>query len=114
MYAAMIGEIASTATRVTRIIDCMNANVRPRTSSCTSSPSIVKPVTQQTPEKAPKIITINTANVKFGIAASKTKKDPATVKEAPNSRRRENCANILGPNAIPIARPVNTEPKSTP
>ena len=57
---------------------------------------------------------MNTAKVKLGITASKTKNDPATVNEAPNSRRRENWANILGPNAIPIARPVNTEPKSTP
>ena len=90
MYAAMIGEIANTATKVTRIIDCINANVRPRTSSCTSRPSIVKPVTQQMPEKAPKIITINTANVKLGIAASKTKNEPAIVSDAPKSRRREN------------------------
>ena len=58
--------------------------------------------------------TIKTAKTRFGIAASATKKPPLIASDAPNKRRRENWANIFGPNAIPAASPVNTAPKSTP
>ena len=112
--AATSGEIAKTATRVMRMSDCTNANVRPRTSSLTSMPSIVKPVTQVMPANAPRNIVIRIETVKFGIAASNTRKKPATANDAPNKRRRENCANTFGPTAIPSAKPEKTAPKSTP
>jgi hypothetical protein len=110
----MMGAIARTATRVMRMIDCTKAKVRPRTSSWTSIPSMVKPVTQAIPLKAPRIATMVTERTKFEISARRTRKRPDVVRDAPNQRRRENCANIFGPNAIPIARPVKTEPKRTP
>ena len=75
---------------------------------------MVKPVTQVIPLNAPRITTIKTASTKLGIAASATKNPPLMASEAPNKRRRENCANIFGPNAIPDASPVNTAPNRTP
>ena len=77
-------------------------------------PSMVKPVTQLIPLKAPRIITIKIARTMFGINAKRIKKKPALARDAPNKRRRENCAKTLGPNAIPAARPVNTAPNKTP
>ena len=109
-----MGAAANTATRVMRIKDCTKAKVRPRTSLLTSMPNIVKPVTQQIPLKAPRIMTINIASTRFVISARRIRKKPETAKAAPNNLRRENCANTFGPNAIPKARPVNTAPKSTP
>jgi len=106
--------MAKTATKTTRISDCTNAKVRPRTSFSTSMPSIVKPVTQLIPLNAPRITVTMTAITKLLINASKTRKNPAIAKDAPNKRRRENCESTRGPNAIPAANPVNTEPKSTP
>ena len=114
MVAAIIGETAKTATRVMRIRDCTKAKVRPRTSLLTSMPSMVNPVTQQIPLKAPRIMTIKIDRTRLVISASKTRKKPEIASAAPNNLRRENCANTFGPNAIPIARPVNTAPKSTP
>ena len=112
--AAIRGAAARTATKTTRTRLCTKAKVRPRTSSATSMPSIVKPVTQVIPLNAPKITTIKTAKTRLGIRASATKKQPLIAREAPNKRLRENCANTFGPNAIPPARPVKTAPKRTP
>ena len=106
--------MARTATKVMRISDCTKAKIRPRTSSWTSMPSMVKPVTHVIPLNAPRMMTIKIERVKFEIAASSTRNTPAVAREAPNKRRRENCANTFGPNAIPIARPVKTAPKRTP
>ena len=77
-------------------------------------PSMVKPVTQQIPLNAPSAITVKTARTRLGIAAKPTRNRPAIVRDAPNKRRRENCAKTLGPKAIPSAKPENTAPKSTP
>ena len=41
---AMNGTSAMTISRITWIVDWKNANTRPRVSSSTSSPTIVKPV----------------------------------------------------------------------
>ena len=77
-------------------------------------PSIVKPVTQETPENAPKMTTTKIAKTKFCSSERMMSKNPALVSAAPNSRRRENWAKIFGPRAIPVARPVKTAPKRTP
>ena len=106
--------MAKTATRVMRISDCTNAKVRPRTSSLTSIPNIVKPVTQVIPENAPRIMVIKIDTVKLVISERKIRKKPDVVSDAPNKRRRENWAKTLGPAAIPSARPVKTAPKRTP
>ena len=112
--AAIKGAIASTATKTTRISDCTNAKVRPRTSFSTSMPNMVKPVTQLIPLNAPKIMVTMMAITKLLISAKATRKKPAIAKEAPNKRLRENCESTRGPNAMPVAKPVKTEPKSTP
>jgi hypothetical protein len=75
---------------------------------------MVKPVTQAIPLKAPRMVTMMTDRTKLEMSASRTRKIPDVVRDAPNNLRRENCANIFGPNAIPIARPVKTAPKRTP
>ena len=97
-----------------RIRDCTKANVRPRTSSLTSIPNIVKPVTHVMPEKAPKMMVIKIDTVKFVISERKIRKNPDVARDAPNKRRRENWAKTLGPAAIPSARPAKTAPKRTP
>ena len=97
-----------------RISDCTNAKVRPRTSSFTSIPSIVKPVTQVMPANAPRRMVIKIDTVKFVISERKIRKKPDVVSDAPNKRRRENCAKTLGPAAIPRASPVKTAPNRTP
>ena len=97
-----------------RINDCTKAKVRPRISLLTSMPSIVKPVTQHIPLKAPRITTIKIEITRLAMSANKMRKKPAIASEAPNKRRRENWANIFGPKPIPSARPVKTAAKSTP
>ena len=114
IVAATIGAAAKTATKVIRIRDCTKAKVRPRISLLTSIPSMVKPVTQQIPLNAPRITTIKIEITRLAISARRIKKKPAIAREAPNKRRRENCANIFGPKPIPSARPVKTAAKSTP
>ena len=110
----MIGAIAKTATKVMRINDCTKAKVRPRTSLLTSMPSMVKPVTQQIPLNAPRITTIKIEITRFAISAKRMRNRPEIAREAPNKRRRLNCAKTFGPNAIPSARPEKTDAKSTP
>ena len=97
-----------------RISDCTNAKVRPRTSSFTSIPNIVKPVTQVMPANAPRRMVIKIDTVKFVMSERKIRKKPDVVSDAPNKRRRENCAKTLGPAAIPRANPVKTAPNRTP
>ena len=112
--AAISGAVARTATRVIRIRDCTKAKVRPRTSSLTSMPSMVKPVTHVIPANAPRMMVIKIETVKFETIERRIRRKPDVVREAPKRRRRENCAKTLGPTAIPSARPVKTAPKSTP
>ena len=112
--AAIKGAVAKTATRVMRIIDCTKAKIRPRTSSLTSMPSMVNPVTQVIPANAPRMMVMKIETVKFGISESKIRRRPDVVSDAPKRRRRENCAKTFGPAAIPSAKPPKTAPKSTP
>ena len=77
-------------------------------------PNMVKPVTHETPEKKPKIITTNMARTKFCSSDRTINKKPALVKAAPKRRLLENCENTFGPRAIPEAKPVKTAPNSTP
>jgi hypothetical protein len=77
-------------------------------------PSIVKPVTQEIPANAPSRTTIKIASTRFRTRESTTSKKLEIARDAPNKRRRENCAKTFGPNEIPKARPVNTAPNKTP
>jgi hypothetical protein len=77
-------------------------------------PSMVKPVTHETPEKIPRTTTTNRARTRFCSKERTTKRNPATHNAAPKSRRLENCEKIFGPRAIPIARPVKTALKRIP
>ena len=112
--AATNGDIARTRANETRIKDCTNANVRPRTSSSTSSPSMVNPVTQEIPANKPRSTVIKIANTRFNINERVTSKIPEIVKDIPNKRLLENCEKTLGPKEIPSAKPRNTEPNKTP
>ena len=88
--------------------------MRPRTSSSTSSPNIVNPVTHEIPAKIPRIIVIKIASTRFNINERVTNKIPEIVKDIPNKRLLENCEKTFGPNEIPSAKPRNTEPNKTP
>ena len=92
----------------------MKAKVRPRTSSSTSMPSMVNPVTQDIPAKIPKMMVIKIANTRFKTKDRVTKNKPETVREIPNNLLLENWANTFGPNEIPNARPKNTAPNKIP
>ena len=83
--AAINGDIASTSTSETLISDCTNAKVLPLISSSTSNPSMVKPETQATPEKIPKIIVIKIAKTKFKTKDNPTSNIPEIANEAPNN-----------------------------
>ena len=112
--AATAGAMAKTPTKEIRISDCTKAKVRPRTSSSTSSPNIVKPVTHERPAKAPNKTTINRAKTRFVTIAKRRRKTEEMVSDAPKVRRRENCPKIFGPREIPKARPRKTAPNKTP
>ena len=88
--------------------------MRPRTSSSTSSPNIVNPVTHEIPAKIPRIIVIKIASTRFNINERVTNKIPEIVKDIPNKRLLENCEKTLGPKDIPSAKPRNTEPNKIP
>ena len=88
--------------------------MRPRTSSSTSMPSIVNPVTHEIPAKIPKMMVMKIANTRFKTKERVTRNKPETVSEIPNNLLLENCAKTLGPNEIPKARPKNTEPNKIP
>jgi len=75
---------------------------------------MVKPVTQETPAKAPRKMVTMIARTRFEMSARRMRKVDEMVSAAPNKRLRENCEKIFGPSEIPSARPVNTEPKRTP
>ena len=112
--AAISGEIAKTATNEILTKAWTNAKVRPRISSLTSIPNIVNPLTHETPAKRPITTTTKIAKTKFCKSESTINIEPATVSEAPKSRRRENCEKTFGPSAIPPASPVNTAPNKIP
>ena len=112
--AATKGAIASTRTNETLISDCTKANVRPRTSSSTSKPSIVKPVTQEIPANKPSRMVIKIANTRFSTSDNVTSINPEIVSDTPNNLRLENWENILGPKEIPSAKPKNTAANKIP
>ncbi len=112
--AASTGPSASTEISTTRTSDCTKLNVRPRTSSPTSSPSSVYPHTQATPPQAPRPTVRIVATTRFGTRDSRTSHSPAAVSAIPNSRRRDRPASSRGPSHMPPARPTNTAAKSTP
>ena len=88
--------------------------MRPRTSSSTSSPSMVNPVTQEIPANKPRSTVIKIANTRFNINERVTSKIPEIVKDIPNKRLLENCEKTLGPKEIPRAKPRKTEPNKIP
>ena len=88
--------------------------MRPRTSFSTSIPSIVNPVTHESPANAPRNTVKISARTRFETSESATKNAEETVSAAPKIRRRENWLNIFGPSAIPKASPPNTDPKRIP
>ena len=88
--AAIKGAIANTKTNETLMRDCTNANVLPRTSSSTSSPNIVNPVTQEIPENKPSKIVMNIAKTRFSTRDKITKSNPEMVSDIPKTLRREN------------------------
>ncbi len=88
--------------------------MRPRTSSSTSRPSRVYPVTQATPPQAPMTRVKSTAATRLGISASSTRNAPAQMIESPKRRRREKPSSSRGPSHMPAASPTKTAPKRTP
>jgi hypothetical protein len=74
----------------------------------------VKPETQATPEKIPKIMVIKIAKTKFNTNERITSKTPEIAKDAPNNLLLVNCEKTFGPKEIPVARPKNTDPNKTP
>ena len=106
--------MASTSASVSRIIDPTNANVRPRSSSGTSSPSIVLPVIQPTPAKKPITKVSTTTTGSCWTSAIGNSSSPVNVSEMPNMRRRESPCSSRGPRHMPSPSPANTVPNSRP
>ena len=112
--AAIIGAIAKTNISEMRINDCTKAKVLPRTSSSTSMPKRVCPVTSESPAKAPTNTVISMASTIFVERARIAKNNEDAVRESPKMRLLENCPKILGPSHAPSAKPENTEANKIP
>ena len=107
--AASAGPSASTSTSTTRAEECTNAKVRPRTSSSTSSPSSVYPVTQATPPHGAQADGEHDRQPRCSASApAAARNTPENTRAKPNSRRREKPASSRGPIHMPSARPTNT------
>ena len=103
---AMNPATAITASRMAWIVDWKNANTRPRVSSSTSSPTIVKPVGYAVPEMTPIRNTKIVTTARLGTSAIIASGTADAVSVTPNSRRREKSPNGRLPNPMPIARPI--------
>ena len=97
---------AITASRIAWIVDWKNANTRPRVSSSTSQPTIVKPIGYAVPEMTPIRNTKIEITARFGTSAISASGTADAVSVTPNSLRREKSPNGREPNPMPIARPT--------
>ena len=92
----------------------MNANVRPRLSSLTSSPTSVMPITHTTPAKKPMTNVQSIASSRLGMIASSDSARPATTIDRPIVRRRDSPGSKRVPVSIPVARPMKIVANNTP
>ena len=87
------GTSAIDPSSVSRTIDCTNATIRPRTSSATCAPMIVRPVRNAIPANPPTSPTPAIATVRCGASATSTSAQPAATMAVPNSRL---CGSLPG------------------
>ena len=92
----------------------MNAKVRPRSSSLTSSPIRVRATTQTRPAQNPISPVVRIASARLGTSASTASVRPQAMIPRPTTRRRENEPISRGPRNMPAARPTNTVPNNVP
>ena len=108
------GTSAIDPSSVSRTIDCTNATIRPRTSSATWAPMIVRPVRNAIPAKPPTSPTAPIATVRCGASATSTSAQPAATMAVPNSRLCGSRRASRGAAPMPSARPTNTAMNSIP
>ncbi len=108
------GTSAIDPSSVSRTIDCTNATIRPRTSSATCAPMIVRPVRNAIPANPPTRPTAAIATDRCGASATSTSAQPAATMAVPNSRLCGSRRDSRGAAPMPSASPTNTAMKSIP
>ena len=94
--------------------DWKKAKTRPRVSSSTSRPTIVKPVTYAIPDSAPSSTTNRTTTTRSGTRPISASGTAAAAMVRPNSRRRLKSPSTLVPRTMPSAMPTKIAAKTRP
>ena len=103
-----------TANRMTWIEDWKKAKTRPRVSSPTSRPTIVKPVAYAIPDRAPSSTTNRTTAPSTGTRPMSASGTAAAAMVTPNSLRRLKSPSSLVPSSMPSAMPTKIAAKTSP
>ena len=103
-----------TVIRMTWMEDWKKAKTRPRVSSSTSRPTMVKPVEYAIPDSAPSSTTNRTTAPRTGTRPISASGTAAAAIESPNSRRRLKLPSTLGPTTMPRAMPTKIAAKTRP
>ena len=94
--------------------DRKKAKTRPRVSSSTSSPTMVKPVAYAIPASAPSTMTNTVTMMRFGTRPMSASGTAAAAMVRPNSLRRLKPASRRGPRTMPSAMPTKIAAKTSP
>ena len=105
---------AMTVNRMTWMEDWKKAKTRPRVSSSTSSPTMVKPVAYAIPDSAPSSTTNRTTTPSTGTRPISASGTAAAAIVRPNSRRRLKPPSTLVPTTMPSAMPTKIAAKTSP
>ena len=94
--------------------DWKKAKTRPRVSSSTSSPTMVKPVAYAIPDSAPSSTTNRTTTTRSGTRPMSASGTAAAAIVRPNSRRRLKLPSNFVPRPMPSAMPTKIAAKTSP
>ena len=108
------GTTAMTVNRMTWMEDWKKAKTRPRVSSSTSSPTMVKPVAYAIPDSAPISTTNRTTAPSTGTRPMSASGTAAAAIVRPNSRRRLKLPSNFVPRPMPSAMPTKIAAKTSP
>ena len=97
---------AITASRIAWMVDWKNANTRPRVSSSTSQPTIVKPIGYAVPEMTPIRNTKIVTTARFGTSAIMRQRHRRRGQRDAEQPSPGEVAERPLPNPMPIARPI--------
>ena len=108
------GTTAMTVSRMTWMEDWKKAKTRPRVSSSTSSPTMVKPVAYAIPDSAPSSTTNRTTTPRTGTSPISASGTAAAIIVRPNSLRRLKLPSTFVPSVMPSAMPTKIAANTSP